>query len=353
MKVRAMKSITPSVHIPQDTWDDMMHITAIVDKEVGWFTRVHREDYEFTLYEVHLPKQQSSGTTVEFEPEHLEAYLLELMERDPKNFGALNSSLRGWCHSHVNMGTSPSSQDQTTIEKLAQNVDYFVAVRVNKRGEVEADVVLSDLKMVFEDVKVTVGEIDMTRREHWRSLIKDRVLPMPAYSYKSQPRYGSGYYGGKTTKDMSIVPYGYGLDRWDDDGWPAGVYGKDTAPAKSQAAGQPDISFLGLSTKEADRISKGWWAAVDNNWPELHDAYFEQAQFLSEEEAIAPMLDLTRAALDEQDAADVLRLMEDLDVDLLDLIDAGWQPRNGWHQTLASYKAALVREATKLEVLDS
>lgn len=353
MKVRAMKSITPSVHIPQETWDDMMHITALVDKEVGWFTRVHREGNEFTLYEVHLPKQQSSGTTVEFEPEHLEAYLLELMERDPKNFGALNSSLRGWCHSHVNMSTGPSTQDQTTIEKLAQNVDYFVAVRTNKRGEVEADVVLSDLKMVFEDVKVTVGEIDTPRREYWQALVKERVLPMPAYSYTKGK--------GADVKNAHIVPYGTSYGVWDDRDWPMGVYDRDTTEARVQKAigkasvpSGADISFLGLDQKDAERISKGWWAAVEKNWPELHDVYFEKRGFLSEEEALEPILALTRAALNDRDALDALELMESLGCDLLDLIDAGWQPRNGWYQTLLSYKTVSEQaEKLRVEVLDS
>lgn len=348
MKVRALESIVPSVHIPQETWDDMMHITAIVNKEVGWFTRVLRAENEFTLYEVHLPRQQSSGTTVEFEPDHLYDYLMELKEVDPANFGDLNRTLRGWGHSHVNMGVGPSVQDQRTIEKLVQNLDYFVAVRVNKRGEVEADVVLASTGMVYEDVKVTVGEVDSDRRAHWQKLVDDRVKPMPVQSYTYTSK-GKG-------KDAAIVAHksyygGYNTQFWDE----RQEFNKQVEKAMNEGMGadpQP-TNFLGLSDETGDRISRGWWDAMADLWPELSDLYFSDRQFVSEDEALLPLLAITEKALMGQDAETALRLMVEHDVDLLELIDAGWQPMRGWRQTLSAYADAEKAEQAKLEVLDS
>lgn len=349
MKVRVLAKFAPKVHIPQETWDDMMHITALVDKEVGWFTRVERSEDTFILHDVRLPTQQSSGATVEFEPEHLDNYLLELMEDSPEDFAEVNNTLRCWAHSHNNMGVSPSGQDQKTIEGLVQNCDYFVAVRVNKRGEVEADVALASLGLVCEDVPVTVGAIDMERREFWKEQVKERVKAI-SYASKAKP------------KSASIVQYSQGYaygeqwgTSWNDDDFEA--KSSNTIPSWVRAAfGR----FNHLTQAARDTRENQWWAAMRKEWPAtVQDARDDMRKDIKPNESLNLLVMATEEALSPADRSEAKDLMKYYTFDsMLDLIEAGWLPSRGWHHIISDY-ARKVREAAedteqkKREALDS
>src|SRR5690606_25125993 len=124
--------------------EDMMHITRLVNTEVGWLgfaTHIGQDNVGRDIYrvsEVYLPHQEVHGATVEMQPEHLEKAMLEIIGTLG---GEKYDQLRVWGHSHVNMATSPSSQDDTTLDWLADSVnDFFIAIRTNKSGSVQVDV---------------------------------------------------------------------------------------------------------------------------------------------------------------------------------------------------------------------
>lgn len=344
MKLRSLSKFTPKVHIPQDTWDDMMHITDLVGKEVGWFTRVTRHDEQFVLHEVHLPSQQSSGATVEFEPEHLEAYLMEVLETRPEDFAELNTSLRAWHHSHVNMSTSPSGQDQKTIEELVQNCDFFVAVRVNKKREVEADVAFGDRGLVFEDVPVTVGEVDMDRRKFWEEAVKLRVQPIT---------YSKGGKGKATAKSAKAVGTSKVVSTsYEDYDWEARWTEKDWGRSAEYGIPASVIALhrklTNLKEEEQALAYASWWAAVSTLWPETYNDY-EKAEDDAKSAILELLSEASQNALSVADRWDVEQLMKYYVFDNFhELIEAGWTPTFGWLRTLEKYKAELARQ----EVLD-
>lgn len=331
MNIRAIKGRSPRVHIPQETWDDFMHLTQLVDKEVGWLTRVERtDDGTFVLYEVHLPPQQSNGATVEFEPHHLAAYAQSLLgTMSPEEFVELNNTLRGWCHSHAGGGVSPSSQDQRTIEAFADDMDWFVAVRTNKAGAAQADVLENGL--VFEDVPLTVGVIDDERRAYWAGLVKERVRDI-APRTKGARQWTAGVYGGQQGS-LALTPV------------------RDSVQARH-------TNLKKLSHKARKKVLAEWWRTMKEYQPRL--AKDVEAGV---EGSAAKLASACYDVLNASERSEVQDLIAFYTYDsLLDLINAGWQPQGGWRTAfkLAKWFTEGQDEAVpdevediRLEVLDS
>lgn len=155
----------------------MMHITRATEKEVAWFCEVDHYEKEDTylIRDVFLPHQQTSSSTAEIEPEHLEAFALEFLEQ--RGDEAYNR-MRCWGHSHHTMGVSPSKQDEQMIDQLAIDAGgVFIAIRTNQRGSMEVDVAYPSL-YTLADIRYYVGIRNVEQEQHWAALVKERVHPI-------------------------------------------------------------------------------------------------------------------------------------------------------------------------------
>lgn len=84
-----------------------------------------------TLESLYMVKQKVHAATCELDPTDISRIMNESFQKEDKG------QLIFWWHSHVNMGVSPSGQDDTTMQQIG-SAGQCIAMIINKKGEVSA-----------------------------------------------------------------------------------------------------------------------------------------------------------------------------------------------------------------------
>ena len=140
----------PKVIFSSDSLIKMKIYVDEVDDEVGWLSTVIRKGNEFFVHDVYLFEQDVHGATTEITPEGLSDFAEKILLEE--NGVDIWNNMKLWGHSHVNMGVTPSSQDEEQIEELKKNSDFFIRVIANKKGDMKVDIMLDD--MFFKNVEI-------------------------------------------------------------------------------------------------------------------------------------------------------------------------------------------------------
>lgn len=102
-----------------DVYKKMLALVNEASKEIGWYGSVRRENEKrFVIYDIYLPPQKVTGTTVETDDEEYAIWSAELTDEQFAN-------MKFFGHSHVYMGVTPSGVDTTFQENILQNTDDF------------------------------------------------------------------------------------------------------------------------------------------------------------------------------------------------------------------------------------
>lgn len=146
-------------------------ITAIVNlhtEEIGFMGIVdEREDGSFFIRDVFYPKHsEANGGTCEISAEGECEVAQWLIERDRDDDVG---KLKFWGHSHVNMGTSPSGQDENQAIELMLKRDYILRAICNKAGEMSISLFDIRSKRRFDNIKWT--EEDDTPSEFYQGMV--------------------------------------------------------------------------------------------------------------------------------------------------------------------------------------
>lgn len=156
--------------------------------EVAFLGTVERTGRDFLVTDLFIPKQEVHAATCEITPEGL-LELANNLTADQFN------KLRIWGHSHVDMGTSPSGQDQDQMKALAQNCnDFFIRVIANKKHEVTFDIFIYDQDILVSDAQweLVHGIDDCAMRASIKADLADKVKP---FTYATTYVGGSQYSG--------------------------------------------------------------------------------------------------------------------------------------------------------------
>lgn len=176
----------PEVRISFRAATDMWTLTSMVDTEVGWLTsaRMEKENGRRIIYvdDVYLFKQQVHSTTTELTAQGLAELGTRLIQEDQANNIPAEqwraNNLRGYFHSHVNMGVDPSGQDEDQTLEFRDKYEYPWVLRgiVNKKKKMKLDFFWFEMDMVINDID---WEVDYTtvgdRKEHWTKEIEELV----------------------------------------------------------------------------------------------------------------------------------------------------------------------------------
>jgi hypothetical protein len=204
----------PRVLVSREAYEDMYCLVDFVDKEVGWLGSVERLGNDFLVKEVFLFDQETHATTCEITPDGMAEFAMALMSSRPDGMEVANS-IRFWGHSHVNMGTSPSGQDESQLRELAASCgDFFVRGIMNKNGRMEWTIVLASIGVVIHDAVWELYEpaADEARRQRWQAEIaakvREKVIPQVVFS--GQPGYTGAGFGApdrfaRYTRDAEAV----------------------------------------------------------------------------------------------------------------------------------------------------
>lgn len=153
MSVRLMYE-HPNVAFTQEAIDKMGAYVGLMSYEVGWMASVERSSTDlFVVTDCFLFGQDVHSTTTEIDAEMMGKMAHEIIASNPENGAEIINSLRCWGHSHINMATNPSGQDERQMEDFASMVeDYMIRVIANKRGDMRVDIFDYERGLVFENV---------------------------------------------------------------------------------------------------------------------------------------------------------------------------------------------------------
>lgn len=155
---KLMKKGAPKVFF---TSTALKWISAIVeehDTEVGFYGAVSlRDDGSYLIDEIFYPKHQlATGGTCEISAEG-ENNLMSMFIQQDRPY--MIERIRMWGHSHVNMGTSPSHQDETqAIDRMISTGSFLIRVIANKKGEMSVSVFDYDEQIKYDNIKWEVEE---------------------------------------------------------------------------------------------------------------------------------------------------------------------------------------------------
>jgi hypothetical protein len=171
-----------------------------VDKEVGWLGVTRRQpNGDILVDKIILFDQEVTSTTTVITA----AGLSDVAEKmiDEGNEDEIEM-LRFWGHSHVEMATNPSGQDDQQMKEFEENgADYFVRAIFNKKGCVRIDIFDYARSLVFEDVGWSVqtsnDEDDISKevKASIAKLVREKSVFAVRYKYKHGAVVG-GYGGG-------------------------------------------------------------------------------------------------------------------------------------------------------------
>jgi len=108
------------------------------DQEVGWLGTAHKHGNTYIIDDVMLFDQEVHSTTTEITPEGLSSFGEKIL--NTKNGIELWNSIKVWGHSHVNMSTFASHQDDEQMKVFSDSGhDFFIRIIGNKKDEMRID----------------------------------------------------------------------------------------------------------------------------------------------------------------------------------------------------------------------
>ena len=186
----------------------MKKMEAVVNncnEEIGWYGFIiELPNNEFHLEDIFVPKFQtlSGGSCTILSEGDNEALEWEMKKQDELKTGFI----RLWGHSHVNMGTGPSPQDETQFESLSKDIPYYIRLIMNKKKEINITFAAYGFK-----INVPTYYIDQSNEyEEWAASIVDAaskhsksLIPKhDPYDYRNNYYNGYDGYGKKKSDDQ-------------------------------------------------------------------------------------------------------------------------------------------------------
>lgn len=161
-KTELLVEATPTILISQLAYEKMYHCVNCCDAEISWLGSVKELDNEmFLIEDIFLMKQEVSMAHTVMDEEELAKFAREILNMPEGD--ELFNKIRFWGHSHVEMDTDPSGQDDNQMELFKEaKCPYFIRGIFNKEGSAKFDLFYYDKLCSVQDVPwmiyPTIGE---------------------------------------------------------------------------------------------------------------------------------------------------------------------------------------------------
>lgn len=171
----------PCVWYAAHVWDQMWHIVHACEKEVGWLGLVEEVQDGYLITDIFLPEQIVTGAETDISEDALAELALQLI-----NDGRDTEQLYYWAHSHVDMGVTPSGQDEDQVDEYLKHTPVFIRGIYNKRGQSKVDVFDTTARVVHQCVEdgIYTPGLTATELQDLDALIEQQVTER---SYKPSP----------------------------------------------------------------------------------------------------------------------------------------------------------------------
>lgn len=135
MNIRMMKNKSPKIYMTEFAHQKLETYIAECNDEIGALATVEQTSKGvYLIKDAFLFKQEVHSTTCEITTEGLTEFANEILALE--NGVEIWNEIRCWFHSHVNMGISPSGQDEKQMELFENSGhDFFIRLIGNKKGE--------------------------------------------------------------------------------------------------------------------------------------------------------------------------------------------------------------------------
>ena len=156
MNVKLMEKFAPKISININAMNKMKEYVRQSDLEIGWLGTSRRVGNVFYIDDVFLFRQEVHSTTTEITTEGLNEFAMDLLYEE--NGVEIWNNMKVWGHSHVNMTTSPSGQDDKQIEVFAENAeDFFIRIIANKSGDFRIDLYDFTTGVIYEKLPYEIS----------------------------------------------------------------------------------------------------------------------------------------------------------------------------------------------------
>lgn len=156
---KALLSSVPFIVISREALIKMYHYVDKCTEEVGWMGTAYRDGKEIFIHDVYLFDQEVHATTTEITPQGLSDFAAELLQSEEGM--EIWNNLKMWGHSHVNMGVTPSGQDDKQMETFKEGGhDWFIRLIANKKGELKIDLYNYESGVIYIDLPWEAQESD-------------------------------------------------------------------------------------------------------------------------------------------------------------------------------------------------
>lgn len=189
----------PQVLYTPEAWASIWYLVQTAPKEIGWLGMVDTLDNgDYLITDIHVPKQTVTGTETDMDDDDVgELYSRLLME------GRDTSKMFYWGHSHVNMGVTPSGQDEEQVDEYLEDCPIFIRGIYNKQGSQKVDVYDRDADVCYECVESAmqipdelVETLDTVIKENVKERTYQAPKQSPAYHTRTVGQNANHGYGG-------------------------------------------------------------------------------------------------------------------------------------------------------------
>lgn len=164
-------NLQPKMLISYEDLEAIKYIVDIAPQEAQWFHRVEKivqnSNVYYRVYEMYIPEQVCSSVQVESDPMMMVNFYKELKDKHgPEATNQIMGNLTAWCHSHHNMGVSPSGQDVKQFAEQCQNAldakvnNPQIMMIFNKKDSFYSKIFDPEYGLIFEHVPFEITTPD-------------------------------------------------------------------------------------------------------------------------------------------------------------------------------------------------
>lgn len=203
-------------------WLKLQYFLHAGDTEIGGFG-VASPDNPLYIEDFKTVKQQTSCVTVKFDDTAVADYFEDMAVAGlkPISFGRI------WIHTHPGTSPSPSSVDETTLERVFGKCDWSVMFIIARGGSTYARLTYNIgpkcelmLNVAVDWSKMAKAQFDSTLHKAWAEEFLTNVHPEPLTTLSLPP----------------AISVGYGNHSYGDQYWNEHFAGQFKAPSKGKPA---------------------------------------------------------------------------------------------------------------------
>lgn len=171
----------PQIYFSDECYKHICALVAACKDEIAWNCRVTRDGLTFTLEECYVFPQIVTGVSVDVDPTEYAMWVAGLDDDTVNN-------MRAHCHSHVNMGVTPSGIDWDYQKQMVEgNIrDYYLFLIFNKKGAVSANIYDIEANALYTDKDIDIHTPDKLYEEWAEKIIEERIKKPKPVTYSTK-----------------------------------------------------------------------------------------------------------------------------------------------------------------------